>query len=146
MAAIDLGSASLIRALPGGITVSQVLGGSLNIGQWGYVAADGDMEAARANAATTLEGLGLLVGLSSNSGVGKTAGVAGDTGTFLVYGFAICGGADLTPGDIGYISSATAGAVVDAAPASPNFVKQAFEVWRSNLILVKPGGVAVVGA
>lgn len=148
MAAIDFGTATEIRVLPQTQTINLRLGGAMNVGDYAYIAADGDAEAALADDAGTVEGAMMLVQLADSAGVGnaKTAGIAGDYGTFAYMGPVVIGDGGLTPGTVGYLSDSAAGGVVDAAPGAGSVVKEAGFALASNIWFVKPGGIAIAGS
>lgn len=89
-------------------------GGAGDIGDYVYIAADGDVEVTDANVALTSAGKGVVVAVGDESG-GVTAFVAGDRVSVITFG-PVHGFSSLTPGAIQYISE-TAGEVTETAPS-----------------------------
>lgn len=105
-------TAKNVRLLPGAIAVSFKAGGSLNVGDAVYLASDGDVEQADADAAASAQVIGVVVSAPN----GATSAVAGDPVDVVVHG-RVCGFSGLTPGALLYAST-TAGKIADAAPAA----------------------------
>lgn len=119
------------------------LGGSATIGNAVYIAADDDIEVTDANAAATVQGVGLLVELATTI-PGTTAGVAGMRGTVALFGHVYCVGWGLTPGAIYYISE-TAGAITATKPSGAGTWSWAIGyAIDANTFFVMPGLVAPV--
>lgn len=127
------------------ITQDATLGGAVTIGNAVYVAADGDIEAARANAAATSLAIGLLVQITSHEIPGDTVGAAGDKGTVVIDGAVYCSGWGLTPGAIYYLSSATAGVITATAPTGAGtWTRVIGYAWDADTLIILPGAVAPV--
>lgn len=85
-------------------------GGAITVGDVVYIAADGDVEAADANAGTPAEqGIGIAV----ESKDGETSISANDPVSVCLLG-PVAGFSGMTPGDVLYVSN-TAGKLADAA-------------------------------
>lgn len=84
-------------------------GGSGNVGDYVYIAADGDAEQANGDAAGTAYGFGIVISATGN----KTTFVAGDRLAVAFEG-KVSGFSDMTPGDVLYTSD-TPGKLADAA-------------------------------
>jgi hypothetical protein len=100
-------TAANVRPLHGAIVRRFDAGGSMNVGDCVYIAADGDVEVTDADSISTTWLVGLVVGTPS----GATAIVAGNAVDVVVYG-PVAGFSSLTPGALGYVSG-TAGAIND---------------------------------
>lgn len=97
-------TAALVRPLDGAICRPGNLGGTINVGEAVYIAADGDIEQADANKSpAAAAGIGILVAVQG----GKAVGSAGDRGTVCMFG-PVAGFSNLTPGAVAYVSD-TAG-------------------------------------
>lgn len=95
-----------VRPLPGAKIRDFQAGGSGNVGDLVYVAADGDVEQADGSAAGTANALGVVVSAGT---LGATSFVAGDM-LSVVYDGPVIGFASMTPGNRHYVSD-TAGAL-----------------------------------
>jgi hypothetical protein len=84
-------------------------GGGGNVGDYVYIAADGDAEQADGSAAPAAHGFGIVISVTGN----KTTFVAGDR-LAVAYEGPVSGFSGMTPGDILY-SSDDAGLLADAA-------------------------------
>jgi hypothetical protein len=93
-----------VSPLPGFIARQSIAGGSGNVGDTAYIAADGDVEQGNAGSAGTAQSVGIIVGVGTD---GALAFVAGDALSIVVYG-PVAGFSGLTPGALGYQSD-TAG-------------------------------------
>ncbi len=92
------------------------LGGSADVGDAVFVAADGDVEVANADTAEDARAIGVVVSVGA---YGALAGIVGDMVDVCVFG-AIFGFAGITPGDLIY-TSVNDGKLADAVPAATNF-------------------------
>lgn len=120
------------------------LGGAVTIGNVVYIAADDDIEAARANAAATSKAVGLLVQLATEI-PGTTVGAAGDRGTVCNLGHVYCKGWGLTPGAIYYVSSSSAGAITATAPSGAGtWTAVVGYAIDADTLFVQPGALAPV--
>jgi len=79
-------------------------------GAWVYKKSDGDFALADANAAATVEAVGVVVAVEN----GKAASAVGDILTVVTRG-RVAGYSSLTPGALGYVA-ADAGEMDDTAP------------------------------
>lgn len=104
-------TAADVRPLPGAVVRRFGAGGALNAGDAVYVAADGDVEAADADAAASARIIGLVVAGPD----GKTAYVAGDRVDVVVFG-PVAGFSSLAEENL-LFASINAGALADTAPA-----------------------------
>lgn len=102
-------TAAKVTPLNGAITRDKTAGGSGNVGDSVYYAADADAEQSDGSVAGTANGKGVVVAVSG----GKTAFVAGDEVTIVVFG-PVGGFSGMTPDTVGYVSD-TAGKIADAA-------------------------------
>ena len=105
-------TAADVRPLPGARTRDFDAGGSGNVGDYVYIASDGDVEQTDASAAGTTYGVGVVVAIGGSSS-GRTAFVAGDRVT-VVYDGPVTGFSGMTPHDVLYTSN-TAATLGDAA-------------------------------
>jgi hypothetical protein len=106
-------TAASIRLLPGSPNpFRKAAGGSGSVGDPVYIASDGDVEQADADASASSQAVGLVVSAPN----GKTTFVAGDAVDVAGPGSRITGFSSLTPGALLY-ASVTAGAIANAAPA-----------------------------
>ncbi len=110
MADISL-TAAQIRPLVanGAVLRSYKAGAALTVGQAVYLASDGDVEPADANAVASARAIGIVV----ESRDGETSIASGDPCTVCVFG-PVSGFSGMTPGANCYVSD-TAGKVADAA-------------------------------
>lgn len=132
-----------VRPLVGAVQQTLTLGASLSLGDAVYLASDGTIKAAKSDAAATADAIGVLVALSSNSGIGKSAGVAGDVGEVVTYG-PVSGITGITKGKFCYVDATTAGDIVDTLPAFPNYGKVLGYQQTDSIFFVDPGaGLAV---
>ncbi len=99
-----------VRPLPNALVERRRAGGSGNVGDIVYMAADGDVEVTDASAAGTTYGMGVVVAVA---GTDQTAFVAGDNLDVVVFG-QVTGFSGMTPNDVLYISD-TAAKLGDAA-------------------------------
>jgi hypothetical protein len=102
-------TAADVRPLPGAVVRRYDAGGTVTPGQAVYLASDGDVEAADADAAASARVIGIAVAGPD----GKTSFSAGDRVDVVTQG-PVCGFSSLTPGGIMY-TSVTAGSIADAA-------------------------------
>ena len=105
-------TATDVRPMPGAKIERFTAGGSLTVGNAVYIASDGDVEQADADAAASAQAVGIVVS-APNGGTTASAGDAVD----VVVGGGVAGFSGLTPGQLLYAST-TAGAIADAAPAA----------------------------
>ena len=109
--------AAQVRPLDGAICRAGNLGGTVNVGDSVYIAADGDVEQADANVSpATASGVGVLVAVQG----GKAVGAAGDRATVCMFG-PVAGFSGLTPGALGYVSN-TAGKLSTTAGTCPRIL------------------------
>jgi len=120
MADITVTAAS-VRPLGGAVIRRYAAGGAGTVGNSVYIASDGDVEVTDANSTTTLDTIGLVVGV--NGQVGATTWVAGDELDVVLQG-PVTGLAGMTPGATAYVSD-TAGAVADAAGSNTYIIGKA---------------------
>lgn len=100
-----------VRPLGNAQVRRKTLGGPANAGQAVYLAADGDAEAARANAVNTAQARGLVI----SNGNGATGFVAGERVDVVTAG-PVTGFSGLTPGGAVFVSKDNAGGVTQAVP------------------------------
>lgn len=111
MADISLTAAQIRALTENGARVRPfTAGGTVTIGQAVYIATDGDVEPADANAGTPAE---QAIGIAVESYDGETSIAAGNPVSVCVFG-PVSGFASMTPGDVLYVSN-TVGAIADAA-------------------------------
>lgn len=101
-----------VRPLPGSVVRRFNAGGAVALGDAVYVAADGDVEAADADAVATAQVIGICVGTENS----PTAAIATEAVDIQLSG-PLAGFSSLTPGDKLY-ASVTAGKIADAIPAA----------------------------
>ena len=105
-------------------------GGTVTIGQCVYIATDGDVEPADANAGTPAEqGIGIAV----QSYDGETTITSGNPVSVCVFG-PVSGFSGMTPGDVLYVSN-TVGRIADAAGA---FTRVIGHAERAGVLWVNP--------
>lgn len=109
MANLSIPDVAQVRPLEGAEVQNVEAGGSGSVGDWVYIAADGDWEQADGSASATAEGRGIVVGTSH----GGTTFAAGDGLAVVTLG-PVAGFDSLTPGAVGYTSD-DAGKLEDAA-------------------------------
>jgi hypothetical protein len=128
-------TAADVRPLPGATIASFNAGGALTLGDAVYVAADGDVEAADADAALSSYAIGIVVAIEG----GKTTAAAGNRVDIALPGSRVTGYSGLTPGVLMY-SSVTAGRIADARPAgaSGDFAYVIGIAVSATTILVMP--------
>ncbi len=124
-----------IRPLVGSVSKPYAAGGAGGIGDAVYVAADGDVEVADADAAATSMAIGIVTAVGSK---GILTFVAGDMVDVTIFG-SVAGWTAATPGDLAFVS-VTAGNIADAAaaPASGDFVWVVGQVIAADIINVNP--------
>ena len=111
MALISLTSADIRALEPNGAVVRPyTAGGAITVGYAVYVADDGDVEQADANAGGGAED---AIGIAVESYDGETSISAGDPVSVCVFG-PVGGFSGMTPGDTLYVSD-TVGRIADAA-------------------------------
>lgn len=123
MAAIDV-TAALVRPLNGAVIRRYNAGGTVTPGQAVYIASDGDVEAADADAVGSSQARGVVIA----DGSGSTSFAAGDRVDVVVFG-PVTGFTGATPGAVAYVSP-TAGALDHTASATAgdfNFIAGYFE-------------------
>ena len=108
-----------VKPLPGSVIERHTAGGALAVGDFVYMAADGDVEEADASAAGTAYAIGQVVSAPN----GALAAVAGDIVDICVLG-RVAGFSGMTPNDVLYMSD-TAGALADAAGTTSHKVARA---------------------
>jgi hypothetical protein len=124
-----------IRPMPGAMVVRRTAGGTVNLGDGVYTAADGDAEQTDADAAASAQLFGICVGVPDQE-IGVTAAAAGDPIDVVILGH-VTGFSGMTPGDLLFVS-ANAGLLADAAPASGDYIWVAGEAVSATEILVRP--------
>lgn len=118
-------------------------GGSLTVGNAGYIDSSGYIQAARANAAATTKGIGIVAAVQDTSG-GVTTAASGDRVSLIIFGL-VYGFSSLTPGALQYISSSSAGALTETAPSGAGTWTWAIGyAIDANTLFVQPGLVAPV--
>lgn len=129
-------TAAKVRPLEGAILRRRRAGGAGTMGNVVYNAADGDVEAARANAAATSEAIGVLVEVNEP---GETTVADGDGCTIVTFG--PVGGFDsLTPGAIYYLSDTVAGDITATAPSGAGkWAKSVGYAESAGILFVAPG-------
>ncbi len=128
MADIALTSAN-IRPLTGAVLRRYVAGAALTVGYAVYIAADGDVEHADANA----DGLEQVIGIVVAGYDGETTIAAGDPVTVCVFG-PVSGFSGMTPADTIWLSD-TVGLVADAAATFDRIVGYA---ESASVLFVNP--------
>lgn len=109
-------TAADVRPLAGATVRRFTAGGTINIGDVVYIAADGDVEQTNGGAiGTTLSAIGIAVSTPD----GGTSAAAGERVDVVVHG-PVAGFSSLTPGAVGYVSD-TAGKV-DTATGTKKFI------------------------
>jgi hypothetical protein len=127
-------TADNIKVMEGAVTRHFIAGEALALGDWVYIASDGEVEKADANAAATAEGAGLVVGCVDDTG----ASAAGDPVTVCVFG-PVAGFSSLNEGTV-YFTSANAGKIADAAPSGAgSWTNGAGRAERADVFFVQPG-------
>lgn len=104
-----------VKADPSALCLPYDAGGSGSVGDWVYLASDGDVEQTDADVSASAQGIGIVVAVGT---MGATTFVAGDRLSVCVFGLCeIAPTASLTiPGRL--YASTTAGAADQTAPAS----------------------------
>lgn len=127
-------TAADVRPLPGSVVRRFNAGGSLNAGEAVYIAADGDVEQADANASASSRIIGIVVGGPD----GKTSFSAGDRVDVVVFG-PVAGFSGLAEEDL-LFASTTAGALADAAPggASGDYIWVAGYPQSPTIAFINP--------
>jgi len=132
-------TAKNIRPLAGASKLPPVMaGGAVEKGNCVYMASDGDVVATDANAAVTVEGIGLVVEVPSIAGTSNTAAADQDAVTVVNKG-PVAGFSGMTPGTILYVS-ATTGKITDVAPtgAGTTWVKVLGWAFSASVVWVDP--------
>lgn len=109
MANLSIPDVRQIRALDGALILNATAGGSGAVGDWVYLASDGDWEQADGSDSASAEGRGIVVATTSSD----TAFADGDGISIATLG-PVAGFDSLTPGAVGYTSD-DAGKLEDAA-------------------------------
>lgn len=110
-------------------------GGTVNVGDVVYVAADGDVEQADADAQASAQAIGIAV---SVNGTTQTAAAAGDEVDVCVFG-PLNWGASMTPGSVVYVSvTAGKGDHTAVAGASGDFSFVVGRALTATTIFVNP--------
>lgn len=134
-----------VRPLQGAIVKKHTAGGAGSIGDWVYVDANDDVQAAQGDAAGTVEAIGMVVSVSGQAVNPRTTFVAGDTLGVCVFG-PVTGFSGMTQGGDVYVSAAAAGASTQTAPGVGEFVKVAGRAVTSEELfvnaLMSPAAVA----
>lgn len=126
---------SQIRPLQGAIVKQYEAGGAGNIGDWVYVDANDDVQAAQADDAGTVEALGLVVSVSGQAVNPRTTFASGDTVGVVVFG-PVTGFSGMTQNGDVYVDAAAAGGSTQTAPGVGNFVKVAGRATTSSELFV----------
>ena len=126
-----------VSVLPGAVVRPYKAGGTVEVGDSVYPAADGDWERTDSDSAGTARGRGLIVGIG---GFGALTGSEGDEIDVCHYG-PVTGIAG-TPGADGY-TSGTAGKIADSAGATSHSMG-----WQmnANTFFVNPAIPGATGA
>lgn len=127
-------TAASVRPLAGAIVRRFTAGGTISIGDLVYIASDGDVEAADADAAASAIACGIAVGTPD----GGTSVSAGERVDVAMLG-PVTGFSSLTPGTHVWAST-TAGAIANAAPggSSGDYVYVVGLVESATTIFVRP--------
>lgn len=129
-------TAANVRPLEGSVIKQFYAGGTNTVGNAGYIASDGDVEATDANAAATVKGAGIVVAVADTSGL--TVAASGDALSLVVFG-PVAGFSSLTPGAIQYISE-TAGAITETAPTGAGTWTHVIGyALAADVLFVQPG-------
>jgi hypothetical protein len=107
-------TAALVRPLNGAIVRRKTAGGVVNVGDAVYIASDGDVEQADADAVASAQARGIVVAVGTT---GATAAAAGDPVDIVTHGPVAIGASGLTDGAAVYVST-TAGKMDQTAPAA----------------------------
>ena len=128
-------TAANVRPLDGAIIRRFDAGGALDVGDAVYIASDGDVEAADADAAASAQVVGVVVAIA---GKDLTTAAAGDAVDVVMFG-PVTGFSSLTPGALHYAST-TAGAIEAAAPAgaSSDFLWIVGKAENATTIFINP--------
>lgn len=134
MAAISI-SASLVRPLHGAVVRRYLAGAAVSVGQAVYIASDGLVEPADADAADTAQARGMIVGVGV---AGQTSASDGQAVDVVTHGPVALGISTLTQGAAVYVST-TAGSLDQTAPAASGDFKFVFG-WAESagVIYVQP--------
>lgn len=125
-----------VKPLEGAITRPRVAGGTLLDGYAAYPAADGDLEAADANAAASAAATGIIC--AAGGTIGQQSYADGDPVTECVFG-PVGGFTGLTPGATYWVSETT-GRLTDTAPTGAGTWSRAMGYAESaNVFFVMPG-------
>lgn len=127
-------TAADVRPLAGALVRRFTAGGAISMGNLVYIASDGDVEAADADAAASA----IAAGIAVSTPDGGAAAVAGERVDVVMLG-PVAGFASLTPG-IHLFASTTAGAIADAAPAgsSGDYVYAVGVAESATTVFVRP--------
>ncbi len=127
-------TAADVRPLSGAIVRRFNAGATINMGDLVYIAADGDVEPADADAATSA----IAVGIAVSTPDGGVSAAAGERVDVVVFG-PVAGFSGLTPG--GHLfASVNAGKIADAAPGatSGDYVYVVGVAESATTVLVRP--------
>jgi hypothetical protein len=105
-------TASQVAQLQGAITTEFTAGGTVTNGNAVYIDSSSNVQNAKADAAATSEGIGIVVAVPQ---AGQTTAASTERVTVVTFG-PVGGYASLTPGVVYYIDAATAGAITATAP------------------------------
>lgn len=126
-------TATNIRPLPGYVSRRFDAGGTIYCGEAVYMAADGDVEKADADAGSLeANGIGIFVADVD----GGTVAVDGDHVDVVMFG-PVTGYSSLTPGLLQFVST-TAGALVETTPDAGSYVVTMGRAIDANTIFINP--------
>lgn len=127
-------TAASVRALEGAIKRPYTAGGTITVGNAVYVDSSGTVQATDANAAASVEAIGIAV---AGSDRGETSIESGDAVTVVTYG-PVGGFSSLNEGVKQYVSE-TAGAITETAPSGGgNWVKLIGYAESASILFVNP--------
>lgn len=137
MTNLSIPDAKNVRPLEGAVIRRGTAGGAAAVGDWVYLASDGDWERCDGSEAATAEGRGIIVA----SDHGETTIAAGDGISVVTLG-PVGGFASLTPGAVGYTSD-DAGKLEDA---TGTVTWRAGYAESANIFFVLPGMAAAASS
>lgn len=111
MTALSFTAAQIRPLIPSNVVQMTADAASMGLGAAVYIKSDGDVALADANAATSVEVVGVIVAIQG----GQSTTAAGDVVSVALSGSRLAGFSDLTPGALAYVSE-TAGEIDDTAP------------------------------
>lgn len=129
-------TAANVRALEGAILRNKKAGGTVSMGQAGYIDSNSAVQAAKADAAATSAAEGIVVAVAQP---GQTSAASGEGISMCVFG-PVGGFSSLTPGAVYYVDDTTAGAITATAPTGAGKWAKSIGYAESDTILfVSPG-------